>query len=543
MTSIAIRLVGLSRRETMRAIAIAAVPALLLVAVGPPGGDVPAHLYRTFLVREGVYIWDNLWYGGQYPLASYSLLYYLPAAVVGNVPLVFGAVLASAALFAAVATREWGEAALWPARVFAVLSAGPLFTGTYSYALGFATLLGTLSALQSGRLWIAVACAALTLGFSPLAFLFLCLILGAVLIARRRIEAKTLVFTAGLVAAVALEAFAIWLFPTDARYPFRALELAAVLTVSVLGGSLALRARRGALLAAFFALWGTASVLVFFLASPVGENFTRLRSVVFPLVLLTALLARFRPLPLAASALAFAFAYNVIPYVAVIPERVDSRPAAASFWRPALAFLRAHSTPDYRVEVVPTFDHWEAYWVPRAGFALARGWYRQIDIAENPVLYRKPLAPAAYRAWLERMGVKYVLLPDVELGTMGAGWEAGLLTSGRSGLPRAFRTRDWTIYRLPSASPILTGPARARLTVFGHQRIAGRVGAAGAYRLRVRYTPYWRVAKGRICLARAADGTTRVVARRAGRFVLALHESPGRLVRSALGNSRAGCSR
>ena len=543
MTAIAIRLAGLSRRETMRAVVIAAVPALLLVAIGPPGGDVPAHLYRTLLVREGVYVWDNLWYGGQYPLASYSLLYYLPAAVVGNVPLVFGAVLASAALFAAVATREWGETALWPARVFAVLAAGPLFTGTYSYALGFATLLGTLSALQSGRTWIAVACAALTLGFSPLAFLFLGLILGAVLIARRRMEAKAVVFSAGLVAAIALQALAIWLFPTDARYPFRALELAAVVTVSVLGGALALRARRGTLLAAFFALWAVASTVVFFLSSPVGENFTRLRSVVFPLVLLTALLARFRPLPLAASALAFAFAYNVIPYAAVIPERTDSRPAEESFWRPALAFLRAHSTPDYRVEVVPTFDHWEAYWVPRAGFALARGWYRQIDIAENPVLYREPLAPAGYRAWLRRMGVKYVLLPDVELGTMGAEWEADLLRSGRAGLVRSFRTAEWTVYRLPSPAPILTGPAPARLTVFGHQRIAGSVGAAGAYRLRVRYTPYWRVAEGRVCLARAPDGATRLVALRPGRFALALPKGAGRLVSSALGVGRAGCSR
>ena len=543
MTSIAVRLVGLSRRETMRAVAIAAVAALLLVALGPPGGDVPAHLYRTLLVREGVYVWDNLWYGGQYPFASYSLLYYLPAALVGNVPLVFAAVLASAALFAAVATREWGDAALWPARVFAVLAAGPLFTGTYSYALGFATLLGTLSALQSGRTWIAVACAALTLGFSPLAFLFLCLILGAVVVARRRIERNAVLFAAGLVAAVALQAVAIWLFPTDARYPFRALELAAVVTVSLLGGALALRARRGTLLAAFFALWAVASTVVFFLSSPVGENFTRLRSVVFPLVLLTALLARFRPLPLAATALAFAFAYNVIPYAAVIPERADSRPAEESFWRPALAFLRAHSTPEYRVEVVPTFDHWEAYWVPRAGFALARGWYRQIDIAENPVLYRKPLSAAAYRAWLRRMGVKYVLLPDVHLGAMGAEWEADLLRSGRAGLVRAFRTPEWTVYRLPSPSPILTGPAPARVTVFGHQRIAGSVAAAGTYRLRVRYTPYWRVAEGRVCLARAPDGATRIVASRAGAFALALPKGPGRLVSSALGDGRAACPR
>ena len=57
---------------------------------------MPAHLYRTLLVRENVYLWDNLWFAGHYPLVSYSLLYYPVAAVVGNVTLVLGSVVASA---------------------------------------------------------------------------------------------------------------------------------------------------------------------------------------------------------------------------------------------------------------------------------------------------------------------------------------------------------------------------------------------------------------------------------------------------------------
>jgi uncharacterized membrane protein len=87
------RITTLSRYESVHAMALAAVPAALLLALTPTGGDAAAHLYRTLLVREGIYVWDNLWYGGHYPLASYSLLYYLPAAVVGNLPLVFAAVV------------------------------------------------------------------------------------------------------------------------------------------------------------------------------------------------------------------------------------------------------------------------------------------------------------------------------------------------------------------------------------------------------------------------------------------------------------------
>ena len=39
----------------------------------PDGGDVPAHLYRTLLVHQNVYLWDNLWFAGQYPLVSACL--------------------------------------------------------------------------------------------------------------------------------------------------------------------------------------------------------------------------------------------------------------------------------------------------------------------------------------------------------------------------------------------------------------------------------------------------------------------------------------
>src|SRR5215211_6225340 len=115
MTAAISRLVS-PRREALLAGALACAGAALLILLAPPTGDAPAHLYRTLLVREGVLVWDNLWYGGHYPLASYSLLYYLPAAVVGNLPLVFAAVVLSAAFFASLLEREWGEAGHWPAR-------------------------------------------------------------------------------------------------------------------------------------------------------------------------------------------------------------------------------------------------------------------------------------------------------------------------------------------------------------------------------------------------------------------------------------------
>ena len=528
------------RREVLIAGGLAFAGAGLLVALAPPTGDAPAHLYRTLLVEQGVYVWDNLWYGGHYPLASYSLLYYLPAALVGNLPLVFAAVVVSAVLFASIVEREWGEAGHWPARAFAVLAAGPIFVGTYSYALGLAAGLGALWLLQRDRRWLAAGAAALTLGFSPLAFVFLCIVLVALALVRR-VGPHAVAFVAALAGIAAIQFAALVFFPSSGPYPFRALELAAVLTVSVLGAELARRARRGAILGAFFLVWGAASIAMFVVSTPVGENLTRLRSVVFPVMLMTAFVARFRPRWLAALALTAALVYNVAPYAGAALDRTDVRAADRTFWAPAVTFLAERSTPNYRVEVVPTFDHWEAYWLPRAGIPLARGWYRQIDIARNELFYEQALAPAAYRDWLRGMGVRFVVLPETRLGQKGEEREAASLRSGSSGLRRVFSSPQLAIYEVPRPEPILTGPGKPVVTQLDHAGVQGLLTAAGEYRLKIRYTRYWRVKAGAICVERSGRGMTVLRATRPGPFALAVPEGPGALVRALVGRAPAHC--
>jgi hypothetical protein len=532
---------SLASAEPLRASLLAAVVALPLAVFGPPGGDLPAHLYRTMLVEDGVLVWDNLWYGGHYPLASYSLLYYLPATLFGNTPLAVAAVVGSAALFASICEREWGAAAIWPGRVFAVLASGPIFTGTYTYALGLLALLGAIRALQAGRVWLSVAAAALCLGFSPLAYAFLCIVFAAAGIARGRLDQKAMAVGTALALLGGAQAVAIWLFPHEAVYPFRLVELAVVLAVCALGAAVAMQKERARVLAVLFALWAVTSVLAFVVRSPIGENITRLRGVVFVLVLLAVVLARFRPLWLAVPALAGALAYNLVPYVAVIPYRLDGRPAEEAYWKPAVDFLSVNSGSGYRVEVVPTGDHWEAYWLPKGGFALARGWYRQLDIAQNRLFYEEPLRASDYRDWLRQMSVRYVLLPDTQLGRYGEEREADLLESGESGLREVFRTDDWRVYEVPGAETILSGPAEARVAELGHDRVAGSVAAAGDYRLAVRYTRYWRVVQGSVCLGEAPDGMTTLRADRAGAFALEIDERPAALVRAAIGDGPAAC--
>jgi hypothetical protein len=492
---------------------------------GPVPGDAPAHLYRTLLVHQGAVIWDNLWYAGHYPLASYSVLYYFPAALVGNTAVVVVGALASAVLFTAIAHEHWGSVAKWPARAFAVLAAAPLFTGLYSYSLGFASLLAALRVLQRGRRLLALALAAVTIGLSPLAFAFLCLVLVSLLFTRARRTRGVICVGVGLTLIAGAEALILLLFPAPGVYPFSPVDLLAVLTTCVFGATLARRAERRGFIEAFFLVWGLGSIVAFSVPSAVGDNWTRLRAFVFPLMLIAAVQARFRPRPLAALALTAAFAYNLVPYLLLIPYRLDGRPAQARFWRAAIAFVQRHGVPDYRVEVVPTASHWESYWFPRAGVALARGWYRQLDQADNPVLYRSTLDPRAYRRWLRLMGVAYVVVPRTKLDPAGGQREARLVESARGGLRLVYAGPSSRIYRLAHPTPLVTGAAASSVLSLQHEALTFVATRPGRYFVRVRFNPYWKIQPAAACIHPGARGMTAVTVRRAGVYRLSISSS------------------
>ena len=424
-----------SRRELLLGAALTAAFAALVHAVGPAPGDAPVHLYRTFLVRDGALVWDNFWYAGTYPLASYSLLYYLPAALVGNLPLVFVAAVGSTVLFSSLALREWGSAARWPSRVFGVLAAAPLFTGLYAYSLGFTAMLATLKLLQLRRLRLAAVVAALTVGFSPLAFAFLCLIVGSYAVSRRVITRRHLWFGAGLALAAGIEALALVLFPAGTGvYPFHWIDFIGVLAVSLVGVLLARHARGGSPLVAFFALWGLGSVVVYIVPSPLGDNWTRLSAFVFPVMLLTASLAGFRPRRLVFIALAGAFVYNAVPYALLVPSRLDNATQHASFWRPALGFLRAHDS-----RATGSRSCRRRSTGRRTGFRGPASRSREVGTGSStppttPRSTRSISDAAAYRTWLRSAAVRYVLLSTTApLDWDGGPQEARVLRSASSG--------------------------------------------------------------------------------------------------------------
>jgi hypothetical protein len=212
-----------------------------------------------------------------------------------------------------------------------------------------------------------------------------------------------------------------------------------------------------------FVVYGAATVLAYLIPSAVGDAITRLEFAALPVVVLALSLTarRRRPLALVVAAVGLAGWLNVAPLASSFVSGMRTSASDASYWQPAVAFLRSHPTPSYRVEAVDTVGHWPALHLARAGIPLARGWFRQDDFPQNAVLYRR-LTPASYVAWLRTVGVRYVVLADATLDYT-AHDEAALLRSGEAGLPVVLRAPHLTIFELPRAQPIVTGPGRVML--------------------------------------------------------------------------------
>lgn len=520
-------------REAFIAAVVAAVGAALLLALTPSPDDASAHRYRALLIERDAVLWDNLWYGGDYPFLSYSLLAYLPQGLIGPDTSALLAVIASAAFFAALVVHRFGPRAAWGARAGGLFVLGPLFTGGYAYAIGAAALLACLLALEYRHLVLGAALGALTLGLSPLAFGFLLIVLVGAALDHRRLDPRTVVIAVWLGALAALQLAIGWLFPTTGIYPFKIGHLVAVLAIGGLGILLARQRSETRLIMWILIVWIVACLVLYAVSSPIGDNVARLRYFAFPLMLVLAALVDWRPRLPVFVLLAIALAYGAVPDLIQAATRSDDRPTREEFWAPAIGFLEANQSANYRVEVVQTSGRWEAYWIPEAGFPLVRGWYRQVDLVENPVLYQSEISPYEFRRWLHSRAVRYVLLADTPLDSVGARAEADLLRSGRSGLPLVEQVGAWSIYEVPDPTPLMTGPGTATISIHDHRRIAGWVGAPGRYVLRVRWMPYWEVGGVAACVGERWNGQTLVEIERPGTFILTAPD-PGSAVGQAL---------
>jgi hypothetical protein len=303
------------------------------------------------------------------------------------------------------------------------------------------------------------------------------------------------------------------LFGDGGRFPFATLQLLPGLIFCGLGllvtrGVASARPLRG-----LFSIYLLVLLTAYVVPSSIGSNIERIRYLALPLALIAVGLRHWRPLWLAVPVVVLAAVWNVTPIAISYARTSDDPEASPAYWQPAIAYLHAHLSPSYRVEVVDTVEHWPAAYLPDAGIPIVRGWYRQGDFPQNELLYHQRLAAATYEAWLRRMAVRYVVLTDAPVD-YSARAEAQLIRAGRTRLVPVRRSAHLTVYELPDASPLVVGPTSATVLWLWPSRLVAAVGAPGDYRVKVRWSPYWRASSG--CVARTKDGMVLLHARHAG---------------------------
>jgi hypothetical protein len=526
-------------REALLAATVGAVASSALVWLGPPGADLAAHLYqRTLFIEHGFALWNNFWYAGRYSFVTYSLLYYPLAALLGIRSLAVAAVTVGAAAFAILVGREWGAAARWSSRTFALAWAAVVLTGEFPFALGVAFALLALCALQAGGRLSFGLLVLLTAATSPLALLLLCVVFAAIAVEQRRRD-RRFRERAALVVTICAGEVVLWrAFPAGGHYPFSLAEAAAAFTFCAFGIALTWRVEAARVLRYVFLVYLCACAVIFVFPTSVGEDIARFRLVAIPIAVLALSLRAWRPRPVVFVALALAISWNVSSLAATVAKSADDPATSASYWQPAVDFLKAHLTPSYRVEAVDTAGHWPAVYLARAGIPLARGWFRQNDFPQNRVLYDS-LGRSDYLRWLRSLGVRYVVLSAAQ-PDYSSREEQRLLQSGESGLRPVFWASHLTVYEVPFPRSIVVGPGDPRVLVLQTAGLLLELSRAGDYRVAVSYSPYWSPSNG--CVSESSHGMVRLHVARPGRVWLRFAVKAGTALEAVAG-IEPGCAK
>lgn len=501
--------------------ALTAVLAGVWLLVDPPTPDLAAHEYRADVAdRIGFGVWEQGWYAGHH-LPGYSVLMPPLAALLTPQVVAAAGVVVASWCFERLAAAHWSPAAARAASLwFAVGVVSTLVGGQLAFAAGLAPALGALLVARRGHPLAGAALGAVTTLTSPVTAAFLVLACAAWWIGER--DRAPIAVAAGAVLPGLLIVLA---FPQGGSQPFRASSfawafgVAVALLVAVPRDERALRA--GAALYAAVLLGGV------LLDTPLGGNLVRLAAVFGGPLAAGALWDRRRTV-LFALALPLLYWQWLAPVRSVVRGAGDPS-ASAAYHAPLIAELgrRAAAEGPFRTEIPFTANHWETRFVPLSD-PLARGWERQLDVKLNGLFYGDgPLTPARYRAWLDDLAVRYVAVPGVRLDPAGAA-EGRLVAGGRvPGLREVWRSRDWRLYRLDGAAPLATPPVR--VTAIGLDTVDLATPRPATSVVRVRFTPYWALARGRGCVGPADGGWTRVRLDAPGPARLAIRFAPGRI--------------
>jgi hypothetical protein len=501
----------------------------------PPLRDLAAHTFRAdYFSHYGFALWNGSWYGGEYML-TYSILFPPLSALLS--PELAGALaaIACAYFFDQIVRHRWGPGARLVSLWFAALgSLALLANGWLPFALGTAFALGALRALQLRRYVPAAAAALASALASPVAAVLLALIVGVGGLARGRDRLRPV--TAIVIAALGPIALLALAFPEAGRFPFWfsaywPLALTCVLALVAIRGIEEERDLRAVVIA--YLAFGT---LMWLVPNPVGGNVTRLGSLFAGPVLGAVVMTRQVKAPRIAvlAALTVALAWQVMAPIRATVQSLGDPSTAHAYYQPLAQWLSAQGAQRERIEIPYTFNHWEsAYLAPE--FPLARGWLRQTDLSRNSLFYDGKLTSARYGHWLRANSISWVALPDSRLD-YSAQREAAIVRSEPAYLKLHATLAHWRIYSVRDTGPMLqaSSGASGRLISMGPESFTLLAASPGDFVVRVRATPYWRLAAGGGCLGQAGDWTL-VRAARPGIFRITTRFSPARAWAAATG--------
>jgi hypothetical protein len=379
---------------------------------------------------------------------------------------------------------------------------------------------GAVLALQRRRPGPAAGLAVLTALGSPVAALFVALAGAAYgLTERRDLLAGPGAVVASLVPVLALAAF----FPEGGNEPFIFMTFWPIPLICA--AALYAFPKRDRAIRIGAVLYALACLVAYLIPTPAGSNVSRLAPLIAgPMAALALWPGRKRLLAVVAIPLLY---IQLQAPIRDVSSSAGDPSAGAAFYQPLLSFLdreqKASGVP-FRIEIPFTGFHREAYEVaPR--FPLARGWERQLDIKDNHIFYAGTLTPSKYHAWLRRLAIRFVAVPDVRLD-YSAHQEKALIDHGLPYLRLAHRTAHWRIYEVTDATPIAQG--QAVLTALGPDSLTLRASGPGFVFVRVRWSPYWALSAGSGCVAPDGD-FTRLTLRRAGKVRIVTQFSLGRV--------------
>jgi len=517
--------------------AAVAVVAFLMYRGGLPGWDDAAHAYKVFLLRRGQSVfWDDFWYGGGYGAASYGFVFYLLALYVPSKLLVIVSAGVLPVLYYVYQRDMWGIDDIWPAWVFAGTMSVYLAHGQDPFVLGLALTMGGLALLARKRpLWAAL-CVGIGIFTNPMAFVVCLPFMLSDVVARPPLRRRYLWFGGAVAPFIVVRVVLGAAFSEPGGYLDETSQLLLYLAFALAGLALsgvnAAHPRRPFVV--LFLTYAAVCVLSFVTpGSPLGNNIGRFFFVFgLPLLVLLRHSRLQRPFPYGDLAVIPIVLFGLLQISAPYSHftRTDEWPQTrASFFAPALAAAARYHDPDYRIHVVALRRHWEAAYFPEAGYPITRGWYRQADAIHNSLFYTTYDA-ATYVAWLRRMGVQYVFLPDAPLDPWSQREVKILETSPEFEVVE--RTGAWTVYRLRDAEPLAVGlnGGTAHVTRMGHRGFAVDVDRPGTYLLKVTWSPYWSLAGGSGTLRRSPDRFLLLDAREAGTYTLRFDVTPGEVL-------------